>query len=436
MSYVLPVRSYTSYLTTLSVIDIDLTSYSTYWLVAAAGVMADTFTMEMDAPIPGFDLVKPWMPKVNVGGDSGGDTFALQAIVKKEISTRRGDASRRRSLQPLDRHRLEASIPPSAHRALRMLCANAALGLDIVCPVNTAAGEFACARISNVRLDIGAIPDLVNPILRKLVNPPENNAIFDIVAVPLSILDERIPGISDVAGTKINLLDIAETFLGKECGAPTLRIVLSIWRGMSKLAELFSTADGDGILIAGDCYFKPGKVMTCTGGASDLLDFDGTRRMLELAQEMEEVFPTHDLSGERITAVHTHYRRLNAGCTTTFIKPNCDGTCLGCEDKTAETQCKVRQLQCKGEAATGVMFPFMTDPASALNLFIGGDIQLLEFRPPTLEFIYTYFISIPLYTDGVFSVTLELIPFAYVTLDIALVSRLEFRVLLIIANGH
>lgn len=304
-----------------------------------------------------------------------------------------------------------------------MLCANEALGMDIDCPVNNDAGELFCAKISNVRLDIGPIPKLVEPILRKLVNPPDNNAMFDIIAVPLSILDLRIPGLSDVAGTKINLLDIAETFLGKECGAPTVRIVLGIWRGMQSLAKLFASADEDGILLARECLFKASG-MRCYGGAIDLAEdiraIFGSREMLELAQRMEEVFPTYDLSGERITTVHTHYRRLNAACATTFVKPACYGTCLNCASPKLETECKVKQLQCKGEAATGVMFPFsklhvmldrilsrtvnsilslpatVSEPASVLNYFVGGDFIILEFRPPTLEFIYSVPFVVPL----------------------------------------
>lgn len=124
-------------------------------MVAAAAVVVDTFKMELDMPIPGFELVKPWMPAVNVGGDSSAQTTALEAVVKKEVSTRRqsGYATRRRSLlQLLDERRLRASIPSTAHKGLRMLCAEEALGgLQIDCPVDIAAGEFACARISNVR---------------------------------------------------------------------------------------------------------------------------------------------------------------------------------------------------------------------------------------------------------------------------------------------
>ena len=108
--------------------------------------------------IDGFDIVQPWIPKVNIGGDSGNQTTALQAIVKKEVSTRRGTRKRTRSLlQSRDRHRLEDSIPSNAHRGLRMLCAEEVTQLNVDCPVDIAAGEYACVRISDIRLDITKI---------------------------------------------------------------------------------------------------------------------------------------------------------------------------------------------------------------------------------------------------------------------------------------
>ena len=207
-------------------------------------------------PIPGFDAVKPWMPAINVGGDSSGATTALQAIVKKEVSTRRGTRNRSRSLlQPMDQRRLQASIPSTAHRGLRMLCADEVEKLNIDCPVDLNAGEFACARISNIRLDITKIQGLVEPILRKLVNPPADDAAFDEVAKPLLELDKRLPGISDLAGKTTTFLDIAEALVGPQSGAQTVRTILSIWRGLRSLALLFASSDADGILVA-DRYVR------------------------------------------------------------------------------------------------------------------------------------------------------------------------------------
>lgn len=124
----------------------------------------------MDVPIPGLGVVKPWLPALNIGGigntttkaiqastifehavkcvyyisiflnhDSTPFTQLTQAIVKKEVSS----ARKRRSLKEVDRRRLDLSIPTTAHRGLRMLCSDDLLHLDIDCPVNTTANEFA-----------------------------------------------------------------------------------------------------------------------------------------------------------------------------------------------------------------------------------------------------------------------------------------------------
>jgi hypothetical protein len=223
----------------------------TLHLLAAAEVKVDDFSAELDLPIPGFDIVKPWMPKLNVGGDASGETTALEAIIKKEVSTRRPGTRKSRSLlHSEDRRRLETSISSTAHRGLRMLCADELEKLDVNCAVNITAREFACVRISNIRLDIREIQAMVTPILRKLVNPPANDAAFDEVAKPLLKLEERLPGISDLAGKKTTFLDIAEALVGPQSGAQTIRTILVIWRGLNALMTLFNSADADGILLA------------------------------------------------------------------------------------------------------------------------------------------------------------------------------------------
>ena len=200
--------------------------------VAAAGVTVGDFVAELDIPIPGLDKVQPWIPKLNVGGDSGGENTALQvslcseqnhaigdfdtycfircfsakAVIKKELTTKRGPRSSNRFLlNPTDRRRLENTISQTSHRGLRMLCVDEVLNMNIDCPIDSSRGEFACVRVEDVRLDINKIKDLVEPILRKLVNPPDNDGYFDLVADPASYLDYPIPGISDIAGVSKEL---------------------------------------------------------------------------------------------------------------------------------------------------------------------------------------------------------------------------------------
>ena len=54
-------------------------------VIAAAEVTVDDFSAELDMPIPGFDVVKPWMPKLNIGGDSTEETTALQVSYCKAL---------------------------------------------------------------------------------------------------------------------------------------------------------------------------------------------------------------------------------------------------------------------------------------------------------------------------------------------------------------
>ena len=98
-------------------------------------------------PIAALEPVNPWIPKLNAlaTNESGEEAHAVQAIVKKEVSVASTTRMRGRSLKEVDRRKLESSIPLDAHRGLRMLCADDLLDLAIDCPVDTAAGEFACA---------------------------------------------------------------------------------------------------------------------------------------------------------------------------------------------------------------------------------------------------------------------------------------------------
>jgi hypothetical protein len=96
---------------------------------------------------------------------------------------------------------------------------------------------------------------------------------------------------------------------------------------------------------------------------------------------------------------------------------------LACSNRTRKhhkSLCRQVSLFCDC-TCHNMLIAFLSPPLHVSICFSGGDIQLIEFRPPTLEFIFQYAISIPLYTDGAFSVTLELFPFAYVTLDVAIV---------------
>ena len=240
------------------------------------------------------------------------------------------------------------------------------------------------------------------------------------MAVPLLELDKRLPGISDLAGKTVTILDIAEALVGRQSGAHTIRTILSIWRGMRTLAELFKESNDDGILMADTCVFKPNQARDCSGGAIDFATNDGSGRLLELAEEMESVFPSYDLSGEKITSIHTHYRLLTKSCPASFEGPDCTGDCT-CTDKIANAKCKARKLKCKGSSIEGLTFPFMSDPASVLGLFSGGDIEIIEFHPPPVEFVFEKSIDVLLYAGG---------PLVYMILSFGASATLDYALVL------
>ena len=67
----------------LIMLRVNLSYYNIFLKLAAAEVTVDDFSAELDMPIPGFDVVQPWMPKLNVGGDITNKTIALQVSYYK-----------------------------------------------------------------------------------------------------------------------------------------------------------------------------------------------------------------------------------------------------------------------------------------------------------------------------------------------------------------
>lgn len=89
--------------------------------------------------------------------------------------------------------------------------------------------------------------------------------------------------------------------------------------------------------------------------SSDFINDDGSRRLLELAEEFENVFPSYDISGQRITSTHSHYRMLTTNCPSNFVKP-CNGSCNSCGSVKATALCKARKLRCKASTVKGEIF--------------------------------------------------------------------------------
>ncbi len=124
-------------------------------------------------------------------------------------------------------------------------------------------------------------------------------------------------------------------------------------------------------------------------------DDSGTRRMLlEEMQSFDEVFPTYDSGGNRITPA----RFLVDTCTQTFSGPQCTGNCNGCSDKIQKAKCLARLTKCKAKNTVGLTFPFLENLAGNLAILSGGDVQIVKFSPPPLALAYYFELRFVLYT--------------------------------------
>jgi hypothetical protein len=134
------------------------------------------------------------------------------------------------------------------------------------------------------------------------------------------------------------------------------------------------------------------------GGAADFATNDGipeSNRYLEELYELDEIFPSYDAGGNRITP---HRILQSSNCNTLFSGDNsCAGSCT-CDNKTLKAKCRARQLKCKAQNTEGLSFPFLEDPASAVGLFSGKDIQIIDFSPPDLVFTFEYAMAFVIYT--------------------------------------
>lgn len=168
----------------------------------AGGLTADSAAVFISLP-PGkiADVADKFIPKLVIG--------SIDAIMKKEITVGSTSTRRGRDMKNADRIRLESSIASDSHRALRMLtgCGDDVLpdGFDPSCEVD--AKGFACAKLSQISIDAGGLKELVQKTLGKLVVPKYKErgldpGFFDEIAQPLLMLDDRLPGISDLAGKR------------------------------------------------------------------------------------------------------------------------------------------------------------------------------------------------------------------------------------------
>ncbi|EJK50116.1 hypothetical protein THAOC_30946, partial [Thalassiosira oceanica] len=173
--------------------------------------------------------ISDWLPTLTLGDPDSG-ILAIEAIARKEVTVGRTSTRRGRSLKDSDRRRLWQSTPDGAHIGQRLLCAE-----DLVETMNAGnltcefgnETEEVCVKLGKVTLDVEKIQDQVSPIISKLVNSQATGA-FDEIAKPLSELEKRLPGVSDLTSKKIQFNNTEDILLADECTiTPTRGMVCS-----------------------------------------------------------------------------------------------------------------------------------------------------------------------------------------------------------------
>jgi hypothetical protein len=165
---------------------------------AAGGLIAEGASVGISLP-PEDNVVNKFIPKLVID--------RIDAIVKKDVNIGSTSVKPGRKMYETDRRRLEGLIGTDSHRALRMLCETDALpeGFRPVCPVQD--NGYACAKLSNIDIDMGELKNMVDNVLGKLVVPNyKSNGLspgyFDEIGSKLLILDDQLPGVSDLAGRR------------------------------------------------------------------------------------------------------------------------------------------------------------------------------------------------------------------------------------------
>lgn len=200
--------------------------------IAAASLDIDTFITSIDLR----DDVNEWIPSLEAGNETDG-IKAVETIVKKKIKAPRSSKRSSRRMKKVDRALLSTRITDSDHRGLRMLCDDD-IDDETSCPVDTAAGEFACARLNAVALNLGKVKEGVRKVLDKFVNEEEKNGFFDQVARPLLPLGEPVPGLSTLTGKQLTPLDVAEVYVPESRpSVETARNILKIYQQVKDVAD-------------------------------------------------------------------------------------------------------------------------------------------------------------------------------------------------------
>jgi Ca2+-binding RTX toxin-like protein len=200
----------------------------------------------------------------------------------------------------------------------------------------------------NLRLDLGSfLGDFLAPILkeiRKVTEPVQ--PIIDVVTAKLPIL-------SELAGRKITLLDLAEVFGLLE---PSTRVFIE---DILSVISLINKLEGLG----------EGTILIPLGSFSLSDDGSGQMRNIGLMEDLGRL----DLGSQIASGLNT-----GPGTSQTFV------------NQTAGFASDIGAL-------SNFSIPIFDNPSEIFNLFIGESVRLVEWRMPQFKFEFEYVQRIPIY---------------------------------------
>lgn len=163
---------------------------------ASGGLVAEGASVGIALPGEIGDVANKFIPKLVID--------RIDAIVKKEVNIGSTAVKPGRKMYEADRRRLEGSITTDSHRALRMLCGKDVLPNGFNPDCQEQKNGYACAKLSNIDIDMGELKNMIDKVIGKLVVPDYKSqglspGYFDEIGSKLLILDDRLPGISDLA---------------------------------------------------------------------------------------------------------------------------------------------------------------------------------------------------------------------------------------------
>ena len=346
-----------------------ITQISDLFVIGAiAGATLEVEDAEVSLDVA--DAINPYIPKLN---------FGIAAHFRKELDIKSSNSTRR-LLHDGNRRSLGRLHEGSDHRALPLF--RSLRGLETDADDSVADENFTfdgceitngtCVVLTDVTLDVATITDFVSPIVAEFVNA-DKTGVLDQIVDPLEPLREPIPGLSEITGKTLSVLDVAECFDRLGSGVSTVRKMFEIYDGLSTLAA--SLENLDGIVLAEKCDVLAN--FNCSGGLADALkvpDDDPiiVRRLVD-ATYYDPFGSLVDGFGLPMTP------RILMTCEQTFATETCKNqtateACGGCTGKVKPVKCKARLLKCKADSVDGLSFPILSDPLGALGLLSGGDV--------------------------------------------------------------